>query len=166
MIAALAGIVVALRTLLGQPKGLADGGVQVDGQRIIARSRTSRPGPSQQFPAHPIQLPNVAPPETSQKGAQRGWRLDHKAQRLLGSPSAQPVGIVNAVSTSQRRRHQGQQLVPRIGPTRRISQVNMAVHQLAQSQVVGQSDRQDQSSIGHQAVVVKGDLDAVGVVAW
>ena len=39
VIAPLAGVVVALRTLLGQPKGLADGGVQVNGQRSVARTR-------------------------------------------------------------------------------------------------------------------------------
>ena len=44
VIAPLAGIVVALRTLLAQPKGLAEGGVQVDGQRSVAGSGTSRPG--------------------------------------------------------------------------------------------------------------------------
>ena len=42
----------------------------------------------------------------------------------------------------------------------------MAGHQLAQSQVVGQSDRKDQPGIGHQAVVVKGDVDAVGMLRW
>ena len=40
------------------------------------------------------------------------------------------------------------------------------VHQLAQSQVVGQGDRQQQSGIGHQAVVVEGDSDAIRVVVW
>ena len=50
----------------------------------------------------------------------------------------------------------------RMGPTRRISQVNVMVHQLAQTQVVGQGHRQDQPSIGHQAVVIKGNVDAIG----
>ena len=40
-----AGVAVMTRPLLGQPIGLADGGVQVDGQRPGAGSRTSRPGP-------------------------------------------------------------------------------------------------------------------------
>ena len=44
-----------------------DGGVQVDGQRIIARSGPSGPGPGQRLSAHPIQLPHVAPPETAQE---------------------------------------------------------------------------------------------------
>ena len=42
----------------------------------------------------------------------------------------------------------------------------MPVKQLGQAQMPGQGGRQDQPSIGHQTVVVKGDGDAVGVVAW
>ena len=157
---------MALRTLLGQPKGLADGGVQVDGQRSVARSCSSRPGLSQQFPAHPVQLAHVAPPETPQEGSQRGRRLDDAAQHPPNPASAQRVGVVDAVATGQCRRHQGQELVSRIRPTWRISQVNMVVHQLAQSQMMGQSDRKDQPSIGHQATIVEGDVDAVGVLKW
>ena len=134
VIAPLAGVVVALPTLLDQPKGLADGGVQVDGQRSTAGSGPSRPGSGQRLPAHPVQLADVAPPETPQEGAQRGRRLHLAAQRPLGpASSAQRVRVVDAVSSSQGRRHQGQQLVSRIRPTWRISQVNMVVHQLAQS---------------------------------
>ena len=60
----------------------------------------------------------------------------------------------------------GQQLVPRVGSTRRISQVNVAVHQLTQTQMVGQGDRQEQSGIGHQTVIIEGDVDAVGAAQW
>ena len=42
----------------------------------------------------------------------------------------------------------------------------MVIHQLAQSQVVDPSDRKQQSSIGHQAAVIKGDLDVVGLLKW
>ena len=38
------------------------------------------------------------------------------------------------------------------------------VNQLGQAQMPAQRGWQQQPSIGHQAVVVKGDLDAVGVV--
>ena len=38
--------------------------------------------------------------------------------------------------------------------------------QLGQTQVQGQGGRKDQPGIGHQAAVVEGDLDPVGVVAW
>ncbi len=53
-----------------QPVGLADGGVQVDGERRVAGSRPSLPGPGQRLAAHPVQLANVAPPEAVQEGAQ------------------------------------------------------------------------------------------------
>ena len=36
----------------------------------------------------------------------------------------------------------------------------------AQEHGQGQRGRKDQSGIGHQAVVIEGDLHAVGVVAW
>ena len=166
MIAPLAGVVVATGALLGQSVGLTDGGVQVDGQRIIARSGPSCPGSGQRLPAHPIQLPHVAPPETPQERPQCGRRLDRAAQHLLGTDSAQHVGIVDAVTTGQHRRHQGQHLVPRVGSARDTTQVNMAIHQLAQTQVMGQRDRQKQSGVGHQAVIVEGDLDAVGLLRW
>ena len=45
-------------------------------------------------------------------------------------------------------------------------QVEMPVNQFGQAQMLTQRGWQDQPSIGHQAVVVKGDLDAAGVVIW
>ena len=63
VIAPLASVTMVTCPLLGQSIGLADGRVQVDGQRPFAGSRTSGPGPGQQLPAHPIQLADVAPPD-------------------------------------------------------------------------------------------------------
>ena len=42
----------------------------------------------------------------------------------------------------------------------------MVIHQFPQSQMMGQGDRKDQPSIGHQAVVIEGDVDAVGMLQW
>ena len=42
----------------------------------------------------------------------------------------------------------------------------MVVDEFTQTQVLGEGDRKEQPGIGHQAVVVKGDLDPVWVVAW
>ena len=81
-------------------------------------------------------------------------------------PSAQRVGVVDAVAARQRRGHQSRNLIARIGPARRIAEVQVPVNQLGQTQVQGQGGRQDQPGIGHQAAVVEGDLDPVGVVAW
>ena len=40
------------------------------------------------------------------------------------------------------------------------------VDEFPQAQVLGEGHREQQPSIGHQAVVVKRDLDAVGIVRW
>ena len=42
----------------------------------------------------------------------------------------------------------------------------MVVHQLAKSQMMGQSDRKDQPGIGHQAMIVEDDVDAIGALEW
>ena len=39
------------------------------------------------------------------------------------------------------------------------------VDEFPQAQVLGEGGRQEQAGIGHQAVIVEGDADAVGVVA-
>ena len=88
VIASLAGVPMVASSLLAQPVGLAEGGVQVDGQRTVAGSGPSRPG--QQLPAHPVQLPRVAPPETPQEGPQRGRRLDHTPQHPIVAGSSGP----------------------------------------------------------------------------
>ena len=98
----------------------------------------------------------MAPPETAQKGPQGGWRLDYAADGASRPAGAQHVGVVNAVSSGQSRSHQGQHLVSRIRPPRRICEVNVVVDEFTQTQVMGQSDRKDQPGIGHQAVVVEG----------
>ena len=51
--------------------------------------------------------------------------------------------------------HQGNHFIARIGSVRRVAQVQVSVNQLRQAKMQG-----------HQAVVVKGDLDPVQVVAW
>ena len=40
------------------------------------------------------------------------------------------------------------------------------VNQFTQTQALGEGDRKEQPGIGHQAVVVGRDLDAVGMVKW
>ena len=56
--------------------------------------------------------------------------------------------------------------ISRVVSARSAAQVNVAVNQATQSQMLGQSDRQDQPGIGHQAMTIKGDLDAVGLLEW
>ena len=42
----------------------------------------------------------------------------------------------------------------------------MVADQFGQAQVPGQGGRKEQPGIGHQARIIEGDLDAVGVFAW
>ena len=42
----------------------------------------------------------------------------------------------------------------------------MLPEELGQAKAQGEGGRNDQPGIGHQAVVVEGDADAVGVAAW
>ena len=62
--------------------------------------------------------------------------------------------------------HQGHQLVAGVGPPRGAAQVQVLLNQLRQAQTPGQGGGKHQPGIGHQAVVVEGDLDAVGVATW
>ncbi len=166
VIAPLAGVAVVAGTLLGQAVGLADGGIEVDGQGRIAGSRPSGPGPGQQLAAHPVQLADMAPPEAAQEGTQRGWRLDRAAQGAGRPSGAQHVGVVDTVAARQRRGHQRHHLIAGVGSAWGAAQVEAPVNQLGQAEMLGQGGRQEQPGIGHQAVIVEGDADAVGVVAW
>ena len=158
MVAPLAGIAVVACALLGQSVGLADGGVQVNGQGPGAGSRPDLPSPGQQLAAHPVELTDVAPPEAAQEGAQGGWRLDRAAQGAGRPPGAQHIGVVNAVAPSQRRRHQRHHLVARVRPPRGIAQVEALPDEFGQAEVPRQGGRKEQPGIGHQAAVVEGDL--------
>ena len=57
-------------------------------------------------------------------------------------------------------------LSPRVRPSRRAAEVKVMVDEFPQAQVLGEGGRKEQSGIGHQAVVVKDDADAVGIVRW
>ena len=46
------------------------------------------------------------------------------------------------------------------------AQVKVMVNEFPQAQMPGEGGRQEQADIGHQAVIVEGDKNAVGVVAW
>ena len=47
-----------------------------------------------------------------------------------------------------------------------IAQVEPLLDELGQAEMQDQGGGQDQLGISHQAAVIKGDADAVGVVAW
>ena len=108
----------------------------------------------------------MAPAEAAQEGAQGGWRLDYGADDASRTAATQGVGVVDAVAAGQGGEHQGHQLVAGVGPPGSVAQVEELVHQLIQTKAQGQSGGQQQPGIGNQAVIVKGNLDAVGGLKW
>ena len=81
-------------------------------------------------------------------------------------PSAQRIGVVDTVAAGQGGSHQRHQLIAGVGPPRGAAQVQVLLNQLRQAQTPGQGGGKHQPGIGHQAMVVEGDLDAVGVATW
>ena len=87
--------------------------------------------------------------------------------RVQARPSgAQRMGVVDAVSASQRGSDQGHHLVAGVGPVWGVTKLQALLHVLGKSEAVGQGGRKEHPGLGHQAVVVERDSDAVGVVAW
>ena len=98
------------------------------------------------------------------KGAQGGWRLDRGAQGAGRPPGAQRIGVVDAVAARQRRRNQGHYLVAGVGPPRGIAEIEALPDEFGQAEMPGQGGWKEQPGVGHQAAVVEGDLDPVGMV--
>ena len=159
MIASLAGVPMVASSLLAQPVGLAEGGVQVDGQRTVAGSGPCGPRPGQQLPAHPVQLPRVAPPETPQEGPQS---LPSRKRGVDGAltthPSTRAVPPARSAAASSM---QSPPAAPNQGqPCRQRCRPDGVAHQFTQAQVVGQGDT------AHQAVITRGCRGAQVVAFW
>ena len=140
-------------------------GPKVDGEWRVAGSGAGLPGPGQQLAAHPVQLADVAPGEAAQEGAQGGWRFDYAAESAGRPAGAQRIGVVDAVAARQRRGDQRHYLVAGVGSAWGPAQVQVPVNQLGKAEVQGQGGGKNQPGIVDQAVVVEGDVDAVGLVA-
>ena len=150
--------------LLGQPVGLTDGRVDIDGDRCVARTGSGGPGPPQQLAGHLVELAGVAPAERTQERAERRGREHPVAQHRHGVTRAQHVGVVDGVAAGQRRVDEGHRLVADIGASGRITEIDVFVEELAQSEVLGQRRRQHQPSVGHQMLVVEGHVETVETV--
>jgi len=135
-------------TLLGQPVGLVDRGVDVDHNRTVFGTRSSRPGPSEQLARHLVELTNMAPGETAQEDPERRRRQHRMAQSRLGGSRPQCIGVVDRVSSGQCRVNEGHRLVPDVRPSRGVTEVDVQVEELAQTQMFGKRGRQDEARIG------------------
>ena len=175
VIAPLAGIAVVACALLGQSVGLADGGVQVNGQGPVAGSRPGLPSPGQQLAAHPVELTDVAPPEAAAgrcpepalAKAGGGWRL-HRAR-----PGCRPSPRCATHRRRQCSRPQPAQTPPASSSCRSCSPApghrpgrgrcrTSSGRPRCRARVAGRSS----PALATRRAVVEGDLDPVGVVAW
>ena len=147
MIAAPPGIGERAPALLLQAIGLAHGGVEIDREGGGTRTGTGGPGPREEFPAHRIELPDVPPAEAAQERAERGGRLDREPEDTARATCPQGVGVIDAVATRERREDERQQLVPDVRMPHRSPEVEGALRQLLESEMLGQGGREQQPRI-------------------
>ena len=83
-------------------------------------------------------------------------RLDGATEHARRPAGAQRSGVVDALAARERRGDQGQQFVAGVRPPRRVTEVEVAVGELLQTEMLGERGREEQPRIGHQAVVVEG----------
>ena len=84
---------------------------------------------------------------------------DGAAEHARRPAGAQRSGVVDALAARERRGDQGQQLVAGVRPPRRVTEVEVAVGELLQTEMLGERGREEQPRI----VVVEGDVYPVGV---
>ena len=161
VIAAHARVAVLPGALLRQAVGLAERRIEVDRERRRARSRSGRPAAGEQLAAEAVELADVAPAEAAQEDTEGGRRLDGATEHARRPAGAQRSGVVDALAARERRGDQGQQLVAGVRPPRRVTEVEVAVGELLQTEMLGERGREEQPRIGHQAVVVEGRLKLV-----
>jgi hypothetical protein len=147
--------------LLGQPVGLNDAGIDIQGDRPVARPRARGPGPPQRLGRDFVQLSGMTPSETAQERADGRRRRNPESQHRLSGARPQTVAVVDAVAAGQRRVDHRHGLLAHIGPTRGVTQVDLAVEQLPQPQVLGQRGRQNHPGVGHRVLVVEGHANGV-----
>ena len=149
VIAPLTGVAVMAGPLLGQSVRLADGGVQVDGQRRIAGSGAGLPCA---FPAHPSSWRTW--PQRKLRVPKVEGALTTVVEAYSGRPTgSQRIGVVDEwwptgdqASLSCRRCWPGPAHHP--GPG--------AAVQLGKTEVQGQGGWKEQAGIGHQEVIIEG----------
>jgi hypothetical protein len=164
VVAALAVPVDSDRALLGQPVGLAVGGVDIDRQRPGSRASTGLPRAPQGLAGDVVELAGRAPGERAQERAQRGRRGNPVAQDLAGRTGAQPVGVTDPLAAGQGRVDQGHSLVAHVGGPWRPAEVDTLIEQLTEHEPLGQAGGKDQAGVGDRMVVFEGDGDLVRAV--
>jgi hypothetical protein len=147
--------------LVLEPVRLADCRIEVDREGCRPGSRAGSPGPGEEPAADRVELADVAPAEAAQERAQGGRRLEGEAQDPARAAGPEGGRVVDAVTTRERGHDERQEFVPGVGPAGGRTEVEVLVHELAQTQVLGQGGRQEEARVGDEAVVAEGGFQPV-----
>ena len=140
---------------------LADGGVQVDGGRPIARTGAGRPRPLKGQLGEPVELADVAEGEAAQEGPQRGGGHDPVAEHPCGGTTAQQVGVVDAVGPGNHRVDEGCELAAGVGRAWPLAEADELVGGLLDTKTLAEGGGQQQPGVGDGVGVVEGDVELV-----
>jgi hypothetical protein len=143
---------------------LTDRGIQIDGQRLVARSSASRPRPIQDRGEETIQLADVTERERAQERATRRRCHHPMPQHLVGGTRAQHINIVDAVTPNRHRREQRQDLAARPRRTRPAAQIDELVGCVFDTERLATHRDQAQPGVRHRVVVVEDDFETRRIV--
>jgi hypothetical protein len=143
---------------------LADGGVHVDGHRLLAGPGAGRPRPAQEPFGGSVELADVAEGEAAQERPQRRGGHDTVAEHRRGGPGAQQVGVVDAVRPSDDRVDQGQHLAPRAVVAGPLAKVDQLVDDRLDAKAFGKGGGQQQPGVGDGVVIVEHRHHGAGAV--
>jgi hypothetical protein len=154
------GIAVAGPRLVGATD-LEDGGIHIHRQRPVAGPGTGRPRPAENLAGHLVELADVAEGEAAQPRPHGGGGHHPVAEHAGGRPATQQLHVVDAVATRDQSMYQREQLAPRLGRPRPVTEVDELVGGLLDPQPLRQRCRQQQTSMRDGPRIIEGDIDLV-----
>ena len=147
-----------------QAVGLADGRVEIDGERGLSRPGTRGPGPGEQLPTHRVELQGVTPGEGAQEGAEGRGGADLHAENRLGRTRAQESGVIDTVTPGERGEDEAHGLHACVARSRAAPETHLLVDERAQPQPLGERGGQDEARVGHGVAIGEGYLHPIQTV--
>lgn len=88
-------------------------------------------------------------------------RHDPVTKHLASLAGTQRIGIVDALSSCDQRRHHGHCLVADVGASGHVTQVDAGFEQVEQPEMLGECRGQDRPCVGDRWVVIKGHRQTI-----
>ena len=136
---------------------LADRGVQIDHQRLVAGARAQSPGARQRARRHRFELADVTERERPQERPDRRGRHRAESQHPTGASGAQHPDVIDMSGPCEHRGDHGADLGARV----RGTGAHPPLDQRRKAQTGNQRARQDQARVGHQALMIEGRCEPV-----